>query len=162
MSQSGPAVAMNVRRSTPGPGGGKGEGGAGESPDTNTTCGGQQDRMGRDGRTGRSSRTAAVLSGRILYQKQSRKQGEPPGDRGGRGGQGDGVPHQMCFCMLVLEEEGGLEDTSSILKGLGGADRKSAKRFLVFAESFPPPDQTSSLGARPTGRGQRSPRRTTF
>lgn len=117
-------------------------------------------RTGWDGRMGRSSRTAAVLSGRILYQKQSRKEGKPPGD-GGTGGMGT-VPHQMCFCMLVLEEEGGLEDTSSILKGLGGADRESAKRFLVLSESSPLPAQTSSLGVRPTGRGARRPRRTTF
>lgn len=86
---------------------------------------------------------------------------ENRGNHLGRGRGDGGVPHQMCFCMLVLEEEGGLEDTGSILKGLGGADRKSAKRFLVFTESFPPPDH-SSLGVRPTGRGGLCPRRTTF
>lgn len=89
MSQSGPAVAKDARWSTPGQ---KWGGGAGESPDANTTCGGR-DGTGWDGTTGRSSRTAAVLFGRTLYQRQSRKRGNQDGGSGGGGPTSDVLLH---------------------------------------------------------------------
>lgn len=90
MSQSGPAVAMNVRRSTPGPGGGKGEGGAGESPDTNTTCGGQQDRMGREDGTKQSHSGSFVWAHTV--SKTIKKTGGTTWGQGGTGGTGGRGP----------------------------------------------------------------------
>lgn len=104
MSQSGPAVVMNMRWFHQD----RGEGGAGESPDTNTTCGGQQDKMGREDGT-KQSHSGGFVGARTV-SKTIKKTGETTWGVGG------GVPHQMCFCMLVLEEEGGHQQ---YLKGVG-------------------------------------------
>lgn len=63
-----------------------------------------------------------------------------------------------------LEEDVGVTFTSSVLKGMGEADMKSAKRFLVltkFCTWLPLLDKFRGLSVKSTGRERLCHRRTT-
>lgn len=69
----------------------------------------------------------------ILYQKQTNeKTGDHPSRAELRGV--DRHVQIRSASAPVLEEDGGVTFTISILKGMGEADLKAAKRFLMFTK----------------------------
>lgn len=78
----------------------------------------------------RTKQSPSGVFERILYQKQTNKK---TGDHPSRAGLG-GVDDQIRSASVPVVEDGGVTFTSSILKGMGEADLKSAKRFLVFTK----------------------------